>query len=107
MKIVLLTAALSVVGLAQSRSVKLDWQANPGNPKTGVSYYPYRAAGECGAAGQQFERLTQSPVAALTYTDTTVRPGRKYCYHVRATDGKGESAPSPTAEAVIPVSESK
>lgn len=103
MRLALFMLAFSVVGWAQSPSVKLDWQANPANPAAGVRYFPYRAAGECGTAGQRFSRLTESPVDALTYTDTSVRSGRKYCYFVRATNGKDESAPSSTADAVIPV----
>jgi hypothetical protein len=68
----------------------------------GVSYYPYRAAGECGIPDQVFEKLSPVPINALTYTDTTVRSGRKYCYRVTSTDGKSESPPSQPVNAVIP-----
>ncbi len=100
--------ALTLACLGQtappSPSVRLEWKANPANPVTGVRYYPYRAAGECGAQGQVFEKLTESPVEGLTYLDTAVRRGRKYCYRVTAAaSGLGESQPSPTANVAIPL----
>jgi hypothetical protein len=80
-------------------SVNLNWQPSPSK---GVHYYLYRAAGECGTPQQVFEKLTPDPIDALTYSDTTVRSGRKYCYRVTSTDGKSESPPSQQINAVIP-----
>jgi len=80
--------------------VNLKWL--PSSTK-GTRYYLYRAAGQCGTPDQKFERVIPSPIDGLTYTDTKVRSGRKYCYRVSATtDGKAESRPSQQIDVVIP-----
>lgn len=106
MRQALLALALSGVCLSQTppakdsaHSVKVNWVPSP---TKGSSYYLYRAAGQCGTPDQTFERLTPTPIKELTYTDTKVRSGRKYCYRVSATDGKIESRPSQQIDVVIP-----
>lgn len=96
----LILLALSVVSL-MAQSVTLNWTANTGNP-TGVQYNVYRATGACGTT-QTFAKINTVGIAPLNYTDTAITRGNTYCYRVTAFLGAAESAPSPTAQAVIPL----
>jgi len=83
---------------AQAHSVNLSWTASP---DAGVSYNIYRLAGACPATGTTgFSKITGTPVAATTYTDSIVTPGT-YCYYATSVFNGAESVPSNVAPAVI------
>lgn len=104
MKLALVALALTLVcgcslpPVFSTHSVKVNWLRSA---TKGVRYNLYRAAGQC-EPNQVFEKLTPSPIDALTYTDSTVRGERKYCYRVTSTDGKVESGPSQQVDVVVP-----
>ncbi len=78
-------------------SVILSWNASTSSNLKG--YAVYRAE----TAGGAFTKLTVSPVAATTYTDSTVASGRTYYYVTTAVDGNNvESGYSNQAVAVVP-----
>jgi hypothetical protein len=83
---------------AQAHSVSLKW-----NPSTddGVSYNVYRLSGACPSSGTSgFSKITGTPLAGTTYTDSTVAAGT-YCYYATSVLNGAESAPSNLAAAVI------
>jgi hypothetical protein len=85
-------------GDAQAHSVSLTWTAST---DAGASYNIYRLTGACPSAGTTgFTKITATPVAATSYSDTTVAPGT-YCYYATAVLGGAESVPSNLASAVI------
>jgi hypothetical protein len=78
-------------------SVILSWNASTSSNLKG--YAVYRAE----TAGGAFTKLTVSPVAATTYTDSTVASGRTYYYVTTSVDGNNvESGYSNQAVAVVP-----
>ena len=83
---------------AQSHSVSLKWDPST---DSGVSYNVYRLAGVCPLSGTAgFSRITPTPIAGTTYTDSTVGPGT-YCYYATSVLNGAESVPSNLASAVI------
>jgi hypothetical protein len=91
------TVALSGTGVAApAHSVTLTWT----DGEVGVvGYNIYRGA----ITGGPYTKLTATPVAATTWTDTTVQAGQKYFYVLTAVSTSGmESAFSIEAPAVIP-----
>jgi len=83
---------------AQAHSVSLAWTAST---DPGVSYNIYRLSGACPAAGTTgFSKITATPVAATTFTDSTATPGT-YCYYATSVFNGAESVPSNLAPAVI------
>lgn len=98
----LLFLALSLSAFAQL--VTVNWIPAVGNP-SGVGTNVYRALGACSATPLTFAKLTATPLAAgvTNYVDSAVSRAASYCYRVTAALGSVESAPSGTAEAVIPL----
>ena len=91
------TIALSGTGLAQvSHSVILSW-----TPSTSavVGYYSYSST----KSGGPYTKLSATPVATTTYTDSTVQAGQTYFYVVTAVDSQSvESAYSAEISASVP-----
>jgi hypothetical protein len=73
--------------LSETNLVRLVWDAAAAPDVAG--YLVFRAEGEGEPA-----RLTQSPVADTLYTDSSVLPGRRYRYTVRAVDAAGNIGPA-------------
>jgi fibronectin type 3 domain-containing protein len=79
-----------------NHSVSLAWSPSP---STVVGYNTYSSA----QSGGPYTRLTGTPVAAMSYTDTTVQAGKTYFYVVTAVDSSNvESANSAEVSALIP-----
>jgi hypothetical protein len=89
--------ALSGTGVAVvNHSVSLTWTASA---STVVGYNTYASA----VSGGPYTKLTGTPVAATSYTDSTVQAGQTYFFVVTAVDSSNlESAYSPEVSAVIP-----
>jgi fibronectin type 3 domain-containing protein len=93
------TIAVSGSGAAGSHSVALSWDAS--TSKGVVGYYVYRGT-KPGPPYTAFTKLTPSPIAATTYTDSPVEAGAIYYYVVTAVNGGGkESTYSNQASATI------
>lgn len=92
-----LTIAVSGAGMqAEPHSVSLSWIAST---STVVGYNVYRST----VSGGPYTLITGSPVAATTFTDTTVQAGMTYYYVVTSVDSKGnESSYSNESSATIP-----
>jgi hypothetical protein len=86
-----------VTGTGTAHSVSLTWTASA---STGVvGYYVYRGA----TSGGPYTKLNASPVAAISYTDSTVASGQTYYYVATAVDGSGtESVHSASVPAIVP-----
>lgn len=77
-------------------TVNLTWVASA---TPNVSYYLYRAT----SPGGPYTKLTSSPISGISYTDSTVEPGKTYYYVATAVDTSNlESSYSNQASAVIP-----
>ena len=87
------TVTLSGTGM---HSVVLTWDASL---TTGVTYNVFRGTT---SGGEGTTPVNTSPVASLSYTDTSVSPGTKYYYYVEAVDSGGSSAASNEAPASVP-----
>lgn len=80
-----------------SHSVALGWDASMSGDVVG--YYVYRSA----QSGGPYARLTPSPIAGTTYSDSLVVAGATYYYVVTAVNGNSiESSYSNQASAIIP-----
>jgi cellulose 1,4-beta-cellobiosidase len=94
-------APTGLTATAGNAQVTLNWNASSG--ATGYNVYRGTAPGQEGAVP-----LNASPVAALSYTDTTAQNGTTYYYKVTAVNANGQSAPSneavatPTAPPAVP-----
>ncbi|MGC1170205.1 MAG: choice-of-anchor D domain-containing protein, partial [Candidatus Acidiferrales bacterium] len=91
------TISLSGTGLAPA-SVALSWTASTSSDIVG--YNEYR-----GTTPGSYSKLTSSPVASTTYTDTTVQSGQDitYYYVVTAVNSSGmESVDSSPASVTVP-----
>jgi hypothetical protein len=90
--------ALSGTGAASGQPyVVLSWTASSSSVE---GYNVYRGTT---SGGPYSSKLTSSPVAALTFTDTTVQAGQTYYYVVTAVSSSGvESADSSPASATVP-----
>lgn len=96
----ILTAVAAIItgllGCDSSHAVNLSW-----NPSTSVvvGYNVYRGT----QSGGPYTKLNPSPVAATTYTDSTVQSGQTYFYAVKAVNpNKVESVFSQEVSATIP-----
>ena len=78
-----------------AHKVKLTWTAST---TPGVKYNVYRVPESTGKR----EKLTNDPIAELTFTDVHPVNGEKYTYFVTAVAGTSESADSNPAKATIP-----
>lgn len=89
--------AVSGAGVQQvSHLVDLSWTASVSTEVVG--YNVYRGT----VSGGPYGILNSAPVAADTYTDSTVQSGQEYFYTVRSVDGSGtESANSTEVSATI------
>ena len=89
--------ALSGTGVATvSHSVTLSWSPSP---STVVGYNTYTAA----QSGGPYTRMTSTPDAATSYTDSNVLSGKTYFFVVTAVDSSNvESANSAEVSALIP-----
>ncbi len=89
---------VSGTGVASpSHSVDLSW--NPSATPNIVGYVVQRAD----QSGGPYTQLTATPIAATTFTDTTVRAGQTYFYIIIVVDSTGQtSAPSNEAAVTIP-----
>lgn len=89
--------ALSGTGVAAvSHSVALSWSPSP---STVVGYNAYTAA----QSGGPYTRMTSTPDAATSYTDSNVQAGQTYFFVVTAVDSSNmESANSAEVSALIP-----
>jgi Abnormal spindle-like microcephaly-assoc'd, ASPM-SPD-2-Hydin len=77
--------------------VALSWNASTSSV---IGYNVYRGTT---SGGPYSSKLTSSPVAELTFTDTTVQAGQTYYYVVTAVNASGvESADSNSASATVP-----
>jgi hypothetical protein len=75
----------------------LRWTASSSTGITG--YNVYRST----VSGSGYVSITSSPIAGLTYTDTTVTSGQTYSYVITSIDASGEeSTYSDEVQAVIP-----
>ena len=80
----------------RGHTVSLRWQASA---TKNVRYNVYRGS----TPGFHPDKLNSAPIDGLTYTDSTVDNGRRYCYVVRAIGANGqESADSNEALAIVP-----
>lgn len=79
-------------------SVTLTW-VDTRNP-TGTTYTAWRTPGLCSGGNLTFAKIATG-ITQKTYLDTPVAPGN-YCYQITALFSNMESAPSPTAAAVVP-----
>jgi hypothetical protein len=91
------TVTLSGTGVQPvSHSVTLTWTAST---STVAGYNVYRST----VSGGPYTKLNLTPVAATTYTDTTVQSGMTYFFVVTSVDSSGvESANSTEVSAAIP-----
>jgi hypothetical protein len=91
------TVTLSGTGVQPvSHSVTLTWTAST---STVAGYNVYRST----VSGGPYTKLNLTPVAATTYTDTTVQSGMTYFFVVTSVDSSGvESANSTEVSATIP-----
>jgi centrosomal CEP192-like protein/ASPM-SPD-2-Hydin domain-containing protein/Ig-like domain-containing protein/immunoglobulin I-set domain protein len=91
------TVTLSGTGVQPvSHSVTLTWTAST---STVTGYNVYRST----VSGGPYTKLNLTPVAATTYTDTTVQSGMTYFFVVTSVDSSGvESANSTEVSATIP-----
>jgi fibronectin type 3 domain-containing protein len=90
-------APTDLTAAAVASSVSLAWGAVSG----ATGYDVLRST----AAGGPFSKLTGSPQAATTYTDTAVAAGATYWYQVQAVNDAGSSASSATASATVPAAQ--
>lgn len=91
------TVPATPAGLAATvsgSSVALAWSSVSG----ATGYDVYRAT----ASGGTFTKLTASPQAATTYTDTACAAGSTCWYQVKAVNAAGASAASGTVSATVP-----
>lgn len=93
--------------IAAGHSTTINWTASVDMPATipaGSGYNVFRASGACPASGVPTgaAELNTTPVAANTFTDTTVTPGN-WCYYVETLLGGVSSLPSNTALGATPV----
>jgi hypothetical protein len=85
-----------LVALAESGRVRLVWRSSDAEDIAG--YHVYRREGD-----GELRRVTQEPVTATEYIDTTVGSGQGYGYRVTAVDQQGnESAPGQEVRARVP-----
>lgn len=85
----------------QARSVNLQWEYSD---RTGITFNVYRFDGPCptsGVAPNPLTKLNTAPITELSYSDTTVVTGGKYCYAATAEANGLESVYSNTAEALL------
>jgi hypothetical protein len=94
-----------VVQSGGGHNVVVTWAASPdaaANP--GITYNGYRAVSACPPpSGVSFTKIDSTAAGALTFTDTAVTVATTYCYEITAVLNGLESAPSPQAQAVIPL----
>jgi len=80
----------------QAHSATLNWVAST---SVVTGYYVYRGTVD----GGPYTLLTSSPVAGLTYADTTVQSGQTYYYVTTSVDSSGnQSGFSNQVQATIP-----
>jgi len=80
----------------QAHTATLGWVAST---STMTGYYVYRSTVD----GGPYILLTSSPVAGLTYTDTTVQSGQTYYYVTTSVDSGGnQSGFSNQVQAIVP-----
>lgn len=80
-----------------AHSVSLTWNASPSPTASG--YNVYRST----VSGGGYVKMNSSPVASLSYVDTTVSGGLIYYYVTTAVDPNGdESASSNETQAIVP-----
>jgi len=89
--------SLSGTGVAVvNHSVALSWTAST---STVVGYNAYSST----QSGGPYTKLTNSPVAGVTYTDSAVQAGKTYFYVVTAVDSSDVESPySDEVSAVVP-----
>jgi fibronectin type 3 domain-containing protein len=90
-----------IIGLSgtgeQAHSAVLSWNASTSSTVTG--YNVYRSM----TSGNGYDKINDSPIGGLNYTDTTVAGGQTYYYVVTSVDSMGdESAFSEDVPAIIP-----
>jgi fibronectin type 3 domain-containing protein len=91
-----LSISLSGSGTQATHAVTLNWVASASAVK---GYYVYSKTQASGA----LTKLNSTPIAATTYTDTSVQSGQTYYYDVTAVDSDGvESAASNEVTVTIP-----
>ena len=92
-----MTIALTGTGVAQAHSVDLRWTPSTSSV-IGYNVYSSRVS------GGPYLKLNSTPLAATSYTDTTVQAGQTYYYVTTAvaSSGGAESGFSAEASAVIP-----
>jgi hypothetical protein len=84
--------------VGETHTVSLNWTASTSPNVAGYNLYRGTVSG-----GPYGTKLNSSPVAATTYTDTSVTSGLTYYYVTTAVDNSGnESSYSNQAQAVIP-----
>ena len=88
---------------AEKHSATLRWGAPSGPPAS--KYRIFRAEGrkergyvKCGTDNL----ITELPASTTFYRDETVKPGKTYCYTVKAVYGERESNPGAIVVASIP-----
>jgi len=95
---VVLLFACTALAQAAGHQAQLNW-TTPSDATSSSAYNVYRANAVCPASGTgtlTWTKITATPVAALTYTDTTITVG-SWCYYVTQVQGTHESPPSNTA----------
>ena len=90
------TAVNFAASTQQAHSATLGWVAST---STVTGYYVYRSTVD----GGPYILLTSSPLAGLTYTDTTVQSGQTYYYVTTSVDSGGnQSGFSNQVQAIVP-----
>lgn len=91
-RFVLVVVMLGWVVSASAQSLTLEWTAPTGYTPDG--YVAYRGGSKVSG---------DALITALTWTDSTVQAGQRYCYTVRARKGEAESADSNEACGTVPI----
>jgi hypothetical protein len=90
-----LALAGAIPANAQGHTANLNWTA-PSDTVAGSTYNVYRSAGVCPATAPgtlTWTKLTATPVASLSFTDSTITVGA-WCYYVTQVQAGIESVPS-------------
>src|SRR5262249_50625577 len=86
-----------------SAAVSLSWTAATDNIAV-ASYFIERCAG---GGCSNFAQIGTAPVPATSSANSGLPPNTSYTYRVRATDGAGNSGPSPTLAPPSPLPDSQ
>lgn len=98
MKKLLLAVLLCSASQVFAASNVLQWDDNSSNE---LNFNIERKAEACAGTGA-FTEIATVPANAITYTDSPVTEGSRYCYRVAASNTAGKSGFSNTVERLVP-----